>query len=150
MGGGEEGFVPHLVLPATKLTEGECTMTAAKRLMQNDLPPLVGSLMCDSCNIVETEMKSKLGLRTVYKKTTYHMSLRPERTTSTSISQEVEHPTTDILKRLEGKYVKRNDDREQIFAWLTQGEFEYLQSPPASAEFKQWLSDYTVPPRVFF
>jgi len=152
-GNGEGGFVPHLVLPATKLTEGECMMAGAKRLMQNDLPPLIGSLECDSCNSEETCMKSKLGLRTVYKKTTYHMSLLPveqpaveaRSSRSSRMSKERECPTTDIFKVLEGLSVERDDGRVEVYAWLTHGEFEYLQSPPATAEFQHWLSDYKLP-----
>jgi len=146
-GDGEGSFRPRVVVPATKLREGESTMAAAKRLIHGDLPPLIGNLECGACESSESEMKSKTGIRSVYVKTTYCMHLGTEGNQELRDALGVLNDlgSKDMFDRLEGLHVQSNDRREYIYAWLSHDDFEYLQSPSAGSGLQEWLSEYQIP-----
>jgi hypothetical protein len=166
----EQGkFSPQVVVPGTKLKEGETTMAAVDRLLQDELPTLLGTLQCDVCEPSETELKSKHGVRTVYLKTLYHMSLQPseedlqdpvasmdselcsfiKRGSCPARSQTPQSPPQNmsfavpvqgIIQKLEAIPVQREDGRWQVFSWLRDHEFEALQDVEHEL-LSQWLSE---------
>merc|ERR1719433_2108923 len=125
-------------MPGTKLRDGESAICAARRLRQH-LPALGGSLQCIDYEMEETERKSKFEIRSVYIKTTCcmrHTAGEPSMQTTFGTETYRSQPTrpltpstTNIFNRLEGLYATRDDGKQEIYAWLSQQDVEFLQSP---------------------
>jgi len=158
--GGE--LIPDVVLPATKLREHESTDVAAKRLVSEELPDLGGTMHFDTSRAETKEMKSKLGIPTVYLKTIYLVRLRSAMGTTDSDKKIISSSTSvtrkgsliwqgpmdrklasEILSEVQPVEVSTRDDKRRLYAWLHREDFLKLSACVAKDEtFKQWLANY--------
>merc|ERR1740123_2368885 len=110
-------------------------------------------------------MKSKLGLRTVYLKTTYFVTLmsssdklgihgssysRPRRGLTRQHSQESQRNrcvTNEILSQVQPiEAPNRRDGKRQLFAWLHREDFQKLSACAANPKdevFRHWCDNYS-------
>jgi len=134
------------MLPATKLREHESTDAAARRFISKELPDLGGTMHFGASKTETTEKKSKLGVRSVYLKTTYLVRLRSSLArvgSAQNMNQEC-FLAGEVLSQVQPLEVaNRRDGKRQLFAWLHREVFHKLSACAAKDHtFRQWLENY--------